>query len=542
MSALNFRFKFAPQDIYNLDETGITTVQVPGKVVSATGKKQVGSTSSQERGELTTMCCAISASGSHIPPFYIFPRVHMKQDFMSGCAPGAKGVAVRTGYMNTEIFANEYLPFFIQNVRCSKENPVLLILDNHCSHVSLQAIEVCRNSGIHLLTLPPHTSHKLQPLDRCVFGPLKIYLNKAMDDWMRSNINQNITIKQMAALSATAFSKSMSAENINSAFRCTGIFPLNSMIFGDHEFVSASVTDQPILVDPLATEANQTQPGPTGTSVPQTNTPAPPILTAQSRTSTSLAEPQPSTSSAGSQPLIVTADPQPSTSLQNLLPTTLSADTPAKQLPSSTSLDRITPQQILPLPKAGPRKANNRRKVKSAIITDTPEKLRLEEEIKERDGKKRQKPKPATQRKLYKRKLNDANYSSEEEEEMLPKELVNSDSDSPDEEVDQIEEQVLDTSIEAGAYALVRFTTDKRSLKYYVGEILSVEDNELQLKFMRKVKGSAASFAFPEKDDVSTVDANDIILLLGQPINIVGTKRAASKVLFRVELSGFDIE
>ncbi|XP_067949445.1 uncharacterized protein [Watersipora subatra] len=170
LSDIMSRFKFAPQDIYNLDETGITTVQVSGKVVSTTGKKQVGSTSSRERGELITMCCAISASGSHIPPFYIFLRVFMKQDFMNGCAPGAKGVADRTGYMNTELFAYEYLPFFISNVRCSKDKPVLLVLDNHCSHVSLQAINVCRNSGIHLLTLPPHTSHKLQPLDRCVFG------------------------------------------------------------------------------------------------------------------------------------------------------------------------------------------------------------------------------------------------------------------------------------------------------------------------------------------------------------------------------------
>lgn len=125
------------------------------------------------------MCCAINASGSHIPPFYIFPRVFMKKTFMNGYAPGAKGVAFKTGYMNTELFADEYLPFFISNVRCSREKHVLLILDNHCSHVSLKAIELCKNSGIHLLTLPPHTSHKLQPLDQCVFGPLKSYLNKS---------------------------------------------------------------------------------------------------------------------------------------------------------------------------------------------------------------------------------------------------------------------------------------------------------------------------------------------------------------------------
>ncbi|XP_067931048.1 uncharacterized protein [Watersipora subatra] len=298
------RFKFALQDIYNPDETGITTVQVSGKVVSTTGKKQVGSTSSRERGELITMCCAISASGSHIPPFYIFPRVFMKQDLMNGCAPGVKGVADRT------------------------------VLDNHCSHVSLQAINVCRNSGIHLLTLPPHTSHKLQPLDRCVFGQLKTYLNKAIDDWMRFNVSQNISIKEMTALSATAFSKSMFAENINSAFRCTGVYPLNSMIFGGHDFISASVTDQPILVDQFVTETNHTQPE---TSGPQTNTPVLPILSFKSRSSTSLAEPQLSTSSAERQSSTWSTDPLPSTSFQDPQPITL-PETPAKQLSSSESV------------------------------------------------------------------------------------------------------------------------------------------------------------------------------------------------------------
>ena len=72
----------------------------------------------------------------------------MKQTFMNGCVPGAKGVAVKSDYMNTEIFANDYLPIFIGNV--------------HCSHMSLKAIELCKNAGIHSLTLPCHTSDKLQ--------------------------------------------------------------------------------------------------------------------------------------------------------------------------------------------------------------------------------------------------------------------------------------------------------------------------------------------------------------------------------------------
>lgn len=157
ISAFNFRYKFAPNEIYNLDETGITTVQIPGKVVSTKGKKQVGATASQERGELSTLCCAVNASGTYIPPFLIFPRVNMKTCFMNGAPPGAKGFANKTGYMNGDIFADEYLPFFIIQTRCTVDKPVLLILDNHCSHITLKAVLLCKSSGIVLINFS--TSH-----------------------------------------------------------------------------------------------------------------------------------------------------------------------------------------------------------------------------------------------------------------------------------------------------------------------------------------------------------------------------------------------
>ena len=85
-----FRYGAAllPQNIYNLDETGVTTVQKPGKVVSVIGKKQVGATASQERGELVTLCCATNAIGNSIPPFYIFPRVNFKSVFLKRAPPG----------------------------------------------------------------------------------------------------------------------------------------------------------------------------------------------------------------------------------------------------------------------------------------------------------------------------------------------------------------------------------------------------------------------------------------------------------------------
>ena len=52
---------------------------------------------------------------------------------------------------------------------------VLIIFDNHESHISIDSINLAKGNGIVLLIFPPHTSHKLQPLDRTVYGPFKKY-------------------------------------------------------------------------------------------------------------------------------------------------------------------------------------------------------------------------------------------------------------------------------------------------------------------------------------------------------------------------------
>lgn len=68
------KYKFLPKNMYNCDETGISTVQDPGKILAATGQKRVGSIASWERGKYITLLCAMSATGGYVPPMFIFPR------------------------------------------------------------------------------------------------------------------------------------------------------------------------------------------------------------------------------------------------------------------------------------------------------------------------------------------------------------------------------------------------------------------------------------------------------------------------------------
>lgn len=252
------KYQFSPENIYNVDESGITTVHNPTKVIAVKGVKQVGGMTSGERGVNTTVIACINAVGNSIPPSLIFPRVNFKDNMLKGAPPGTLGMANVSGWSNTENFLT-FLNHFIKHTRPSQDNKVLLLMDNHESHVSIEAIDLAKKNGIVLFTFPPHTSHKLQPLDRGVFGPFKKFYNTAATNWLQSNPGKPITIYDLSEIVGTAYPRGFTPINIQGGFRAAGLWPFNENIFGDDEFFSASVTDRPL---PHITAETESIPGP----------------------------------------------------------------------------------------------------------------------------------------------------------------------------------------------------------------------------------------------------------------------------------------
>ena len=207
----------SPQNIYNLDETGICTVQKPKQIFATTGIKQVGRITSAERGENVTLCACINAIGHAWPPVYIFPRVHFKEHMLKGAPYGSLSLSAPSGWMNSDLFSQTLL-HFIGHMHVSKSNPGLLISDNHRSHLGLEIIPLSEKRGLAILTFPPHCSHRLQPLDVAVFGPFKTFYNRFSDVWTTTNPGRSISIYEIAELSGAAFSKAFNLENITSAF------------------------------------------------------------------------------------------------------------------------------------------------------------------------------------------------------------------------------------------------------------------------------------------------------------------------------------
>lgn len=88
---------------------------------------------------------------------------------------------------------------------------------------------------------PPHTSHKLQPLDVGLYGPFKTYCSVAANDWMTSNPGKPITIKQVAQLTKIAYQAAFTQKNITKGFEKPGLWPVNTLAFKEEDFQASYV-------------------------------------------------------------------------------------------------------------------------------------------------------------------------------------------------------------------------------------------------------------------------------------------------------------
>jgi hypothetical protein len=124
------KYNFQWQDMYNVDETAVTTVQKPTRIISRKGVNQVGAMTSTESGSVVTMALAASASGNSIPPFFVFPRENYRGYFTANGPEGSTGSVNQSGWITGDDFLL-FMEHFIKHTRGTKDRPELLLLENH---------------------------------------------------------------------------------------------------------------------------------------------------------------------------------------------------------------------------------------------------------------------------------------------------------------------------------------------------------------------------------------------------------------------------
>ena len=241
------RVKFLATRIFNVDETGVTSVQHRSmKVVSLKGKHEVHKVSSAERGSLVTLVTCMSASGNFVPPMFVFPRKRMKDELMDGAPPGSIAGCHPSGWIQSDLFT-KWMNHFISYVKPTEKDPVVLILDGHTTHTrNIDVIDLARENSVSLVCLPPHSSNHMQPLDKTFMKVFKTYFAQEIENWLAMHPFRAVTVYQVAELVGKAYVRSATMEVAMKGFKATGILPYNPNIFTDAHFLQhqQSVTQE----------------------------------------------------------------------------------------------------------------------------------------------------------------------------------------------------------------------------------------------------------------------------------------------------------
>lgn len=103
--------------------------------------------------------------------------------------------------------------------------PRLLILDSHGSHETTDFMYLCYQNNVHLLFLPPHTSHVLQPLDLSVFSALKTHYRVAVSQLTLLTNSSPIGKQNFLACYSKARKEALSAKIIKARRKASRLWP-----------------------------------------------------------------------------------------------------------------------------------------------------------------------------------------------------------------------------------------------------------------------------------------------------------------------------
>ncbi len=364
LRSLMEKYKFPPHRIFNMDESGLSSIPSKmRKVVSPKNKRKVSKLTSGDKAETVTIVACMQPTGFTVPPAMIFPRAKHHAHLYKNAPVGTLELHASTGYMNTDLFL-EWLKHFQRHVKASPEDPALLILDNHVSHRSLIAVNFCRENSIHLLSLPPHVTNEFQPLDTHFFEPLKDRYSEACSDFVLGKPSMVIIkTENIAEIFGRAYNESAKVSLAQSAFEHVGVYPFNPLKFTDKFFKASTAMDRPI--PSMSTAEN------TGTVSDHDDGVA---LLEISSISTRI-ENSP------------TADIENVSVIQTETPVTEMEIAPATGIENSqvagieiSPAPFISPSKIIPIPQAAPNtKPRNRKSkaLKSEILTSSPYKKEL---------------------------------------------------------------------------------------------------------------------------------------------------------------------
>lgn len=233
------KIAFDPSKFYNADETGFPFQDETNVILTDSSHQMPYKITSPSKTTITALIC-ISAGGEVMPPFVLYPGKSVESFNTMDLPPNSEVACTDKGWMSKETFFHWVKSVFFKILPALEiRGKVVLILD-HTSHINYETSKFCKENGIVLFCLPPHTTHVLKPLDIGYFGPFKKFWRKSVSSFTNKS-GSPIDKDTFAKVFTQAYLQAANMKTCINAFRATGLFPLNPEAINFKEISSRPV-------------------------------------------------------------------------------------------------------------------------------------------------------------------------------------------------------------------------------------------------------------------------------------------------------------
>jgi hypothetical protein len=248
---LRKNLQFRPEFIINIDETMVDVITSPDKVILFKDDSNPVVTEAKKL-EHITLLLSLPAAGDPIRPLAILPLITVP-DLNNDVKQYYDLSGQSTGWINGSILEfwleNQFLRQMTERrAKYDPEAPILVILDNHSSRNTINQDRMWNEHKIKFLFIPAHTSHVVQPLDKCPNVMYKRLLHNGYEP--HPDDTANIRRNRVLLASIPALQTALSPSYRDSGWRATGLYPYHRERILEGELVPRAITDEkPILPD-----------------------------------------------------------------------------------------------------------------------------------------------------------------------------------------------------------------------------------------------------------------------------------------------------
>ncbi|KAJ8911211.1 hypothetical protein NQ315_014923 [Exocentrus adspersus] len=172
---------------------------------------------------------AVTGSGKVLPPYTVYKAERLYDQWTIGGPANARYNRSKSGWFDAFTFEDWFRTIVLPWARKLPGQKVI-IGDNLSSHLNVDIIVECQRHNIKFVFLPKNATHLTQLLDVGYYGPLKRIWRQILETYKIKNPrNQTLNKVSFPSLLKQLMERLElnNLKRIESAFRATGIIPLN---------------------------------------------------------------------------------------------------------------------------------------------------------------------------------------------------------------------------------------------------------------------------------------------------------------------------